>query len=133
MEKQSTPTPEAFFSTYGPDIRDIAMQARRLVLSVVPDAIERVDTGYSFVSYSTGSKAQDLVFYISVHKAHANIGLRGADLPDPNHLMEGTGKHMRHVKLRRLEDVDNPSLRALLQTAFAKHRSLVHAEERWEQ
>jgi Domain of unknown function (DU1801) len=129
MEKQSTPNPEEFFSAYGPDVRDIAMLARRLVLSVIPDAIERVDTGYNFVSYSTGPKAPDLVFYISAHKAHADIGLRGADLPDPNGLMEGTGKQMRHVKLRKSEDVDNPSLRALLESAFNKHRGLAHAEE----
>src|SRR5207244_4780970 len=99
---------------YDPEVRDTAMQARRLVLSVMPDAIERVDTGYDFVSYSTGPKAPDLVFFISAHKEHANIGLRGADLPDPKGLMEGTGKHMRHVKLRKVQDVDNPDLRALL-------------------
>lgn len=130
MEKQSTPTVEEFFSSYSPDIQDIAMRARRLVLSVFPDAVEQAHTGYNMVIYGASPKTTDMVFYISAHEGHANIGLFGAGLPDPNGLMKGTGKHMRHVKLRKPEDVDNPHLRSLLETAFAKRQGLVHAEER---
>jgi hypothetical protein len=39
--------------------------------------------------------------YVDVFKAHVNVGFfHGATLPDPNALLEGTGKYMRHVKLR---------------------------------
>ena len=43
-----------------------------------------------------------------------NLGFNhGAELPDPSDLLEGTGKLFRHVKLRSLEDVENPDLRDL--------------------
>src|SRR5947209_19662741 len=39
--------------------------------------------------------------YVNVFTSHVNVGFfRGASLPDPNHLLQGTGKFMRHVKLK---------------------------------
>ena len=39
--------------------------------------------------------------YVNVFNAHVNVGFfRGAELADPVSLLEGTGKYMRHVKLR---------------------------------
>ena len=47
----------------------------------------------------------------------------GIDLPDPAHRLEGTGKRMRHVKIRSAPDVQHPALRALL-VAAAQRRGL---------
>lgn len=121
--RKTRPIPERFFLTYTPQVADIALQARQLILSILPDAIEQVDTGNKLVGYSTSAAMEDRIFYISAHKAHANIGLLGVDLPDPAGLMEGAGKRLRHVKLRRLEDVDRPALRALLEAAVIAHIS----------
>jgi hypothetical protein len=112
-------TAEEFFSDYSPKVEAIALRARDLIFSLLPDATEHVDTGNKVVAYGTGGRMKGMVFYISAHKAHANIGLFGADLPDPNGIMEGTGKRLRHVKLRSPEDVDRPALRSLLETAIA--------------
>src|SRR5215471_13075016 len=39
--------------------------------------------------------------YVNAFRAHVNVGFfKGAYLPDPAGLLEGTGKHMRHVKLK---------------------------------
>ncbi|MHB8524775.1 MAG: DUF1801 domain-containing protein [Candidatus Acidiferrales bacterium] len=39
--------------------------------------------------------------YVNVFNSHVNVGFfHGAALPDPAHLLQGTGKFMRHVKLR---------------------------------
>src|SRR3954464_8251257 len=120
MEKHRTPTAEEFFSKYTPEIQSIAMQARELIFSMMPDAIEQVNIGNQNTTYGTGLKMADQVFYISAHKAHVNIGLFGAELPDPAGLMEGTGKRLRHVKMRKLEDVNQPALRELLDVALAR-------------
>ncbi len=42
------------------------------------------------------------------------IFLRGAALPDPEGLLEGTGKHVRHVKVRTAADVKKPALKKLI-------------------
>lgn len=61
--------------------------------------------------------------YVNVFKAHVNVGFfRGASLPDPAGLLEGTGKYMRHVKLRTGAEVDVSALRALIKAA---HRDIM--------
>jgi hypothetical protein len=49
------------------------------------------------------------------------MSARGAELPDPAGLLAGTGKRARHVKLRQMEDVEDPALRDLLDAALALH------------
>ncbi len=57
--------------------------------------------------------------YVNAFKAHVNVGFfRGADLPDPHGLLEGTGKFMRHVKLRPEGEVDASALWKLIDTAY---------------
>ncbi len=57
--------------------------------------------------------------YVDVFKAHVNVGFfRGAELPDPAGLLEGTGKFMRHVKLRPGADMDSDALRSLVEAAY---------------
>ncbi len=57
--------------------------------------------------------------YVDAFKAHVNVGFfGGAELDDPNGLLEGTGKFMRHVKLRPESEVDATALLKLINTAY---------------
>jgi hypothetical protein len=57
--------------------------------------------------------------YVNAFTAHVNVGFfRGAEIADPHRLLEGTGKFMRHVKLRPERDVDATALRKLIETAY---------------
>lgn len=57
--------------------------------------------------------------YVNVFKAHINVGLfNGASLDDPQGLLEGGGKRMRHVKLRPGQGVDEEALRMLIVAAY---------------
>lgn len=67
--------------------------------------------------------------YVNAFKAHVNVGLfRGADLADPEGLLEGTGRFMRHVKLNPSEDVDASALTGLIRTAYADIKRRLEAE-----
>ena len=58
--------------------------------------------------------------YVNAFTAHVNVGFfRGAELPDPAGLLEGTGKYMRHVKLRPGHDMDAKALVELIESAYA--------------
>jgi hypothetical protein len=58
--------------------------------------------------------------YVGVFTAHVNVGFfHGAALPDPSRLLVGSGKHMRHVKLRPAEAVRQQVLAALIDAAYA--------------
>src|SRR3982751_1548624 len=57
--------------------------------------------------------------YVNVFTSHVNVGFfQGAGLPDPARLLQGTGKFMRHVKLRSGTAVDAAALRKLVEVAF---------------
>jgi hypothetical protein len=61
--------------------------------------------------------------YVNAFTAHVNVGFfRGARLADPQRLLEGTGRYMRHVKLRPGQDVDGAALTRLIATAYADMR-----------
>jgi hypothetical protein len=58
--------------------------------------------------------------YVNVFTAHVNVGFfQGAKLRDPARLLQGTGKNMRHVKLRSGEAVDAESLKILVAEAYS--------------
>ena len=63
---------------------------------------------------------EDAAFgYVNVFKAHVNVGFfRGAGIADPAGLLEGTGKFMRHVKLRLEDHVDATALGKLIESAY---------------
>lgn len=57
--------------------------------------------------------------YVNVFKDHVNVGFfRGAEIADPDGLLEGTGKFMRHVKLSPEKDVEPAALTKLIETAY---------------
>jgi len=63
-----------------------------------------------------------LCFYMTA-KEHVVFGfMRGAMLRDPQKLLEGTGKYLRHVKLRSVADVRQPGVRSLLEHAAVLNR-----------
>jgi hypothetical protein len=67
--------------------------------------------------------------YVNAFTAHVNVGFfLGAHLADPAGLLQGTGKHMRHVKLRSGAEIDRESLAALIQTAYLRVKSQAHSE-----
>ncbi|HVZ99683.1 MAG TPA: DUF1801 domain-containing protein [Caulobacterales bacterium] len=66
----------------------------------------------------------DVAFaYVNAFKAHAAVGFfNGATLRDPAKLLEGSGKRMRHVKLRPGEALDEDALGALIAASFDQIR-----------
>jgi hypothetical protein len=67
--------------------------------------------------------------YVNAFRAHVNVGFfRGAEISDPDGLLEGTGKLMRHVKLAPDRDVDATALATLIGTAYADMAKRLKAE-----
>lgn len=67
--------------------------------------------------------------YVNAFTAHVNVGFfRGAELADPEHLLVGTGKFMRHVKLRPECEVDAKALSKLVETAYRDMKERLGAE-----
>ena len=59
--------------------------------------------------------------YIAAHKNHVNLGFNyGSELPDPEGLLQGPGKLLRHTKMTEPGDLSRPALRRLLEVATAQ-------------
>ncbi|HEY9378792.1 MAG TPA: hypothetical protein VIQ02_17070, partial [Jiangellaceae bacterium] len=94
---------------------------------VMPDAQEQVDLPDRVLAFGFGPpggvRMRGLAVGLIPHTAHVNVQLAdGAQLDDPTGIVEGTGKRIRHVKCRSLEDVGRPALRALLDQQAARRR-----------
>jgi hypothetical protein len=64
--------------------------------------------------------------YVNVFTAHVNVGFfQGATLPDPGRMLQGSGKSMRHVKLRPGAGTDTAALQRLIETAYAEMKVMV--------
>ncbi len=58
---------------------------------------------------------KDGICGIGPQKAHVNlIFLRGTELDDPQKLLEGTGKKGRHVKIKKINEIDSKDLKFLI-------------------
>ena len=64
--------------------------------------------------------------YVNVFTSHVNVGFfQGATLPDPARLLQGSGKFMRHVKLRPGAAMDAPALKRLIEAAYAEIKTRI--------
>lgn len=64
--------------------------------------------------------------YVNVFRAHASVGFfHGASLPDPARLLQGTGKFMRHVKLKPGVATGAAALSRLIEVAYSDIKARV--------
>ena len=97
---------------------------RATTAGVMPQATEKAYLGWGSIGYAAGGKMRDVVVALAPQRTYVNLGFGdGVDLPDPAHRLEGTGKRLRHVKIRTADDVHHPDVRVLLETA-ARRRGL---------
>jgi hypothetical protein len=92
-----------------------------LVLEEAPEAIESVVKGYAVaIGFSfTGKPLKDGFCHVVAYASHVNLGFnRGALLPDPNGLLAGTGKSIRHITVRHQSELDRPFVRRYVQAAI---------------
>ena len=119
---------DTLLKPHSPAVREVFASVRALVRDVMPDAAEQVDLpdrvlAFGFGPAGGGVRMRGLAIALIPHTAHVNVQLAdGAELPDPTGIVEGTGKRIRHVKCRTLDDVARPALRALLADQAAHRR-----------
>jgi uncharacterized protein DUF1801 len=117
--KTGDPAVDTFLKGYSPQVREIAVKAREVILSVMPDATEKVYPGWKVIQYGAGADMKSVFAAISPQRERVNLGLaNGAGLPDPEGLLEGTGVGIRHVKLTSPEAASAPAVRVLVQGAL---------------
>jgi hypothetical protein len=103
---------EDLITQYPSATQTIARRLREIIYEVLPNAEETVWVGgWKLAQYKDIGE----VCSIGPQQSYCNIYLpHGVDLPDPDHLLEGTGKAMRHVKVRSAENIPEEAIKDLI-------------------
>jgi Domain of unknown function (DU1801) len=106
---------------YGEAIKNLALAARELILEEAPEASEFVYEVYTIADHFTFTgRPGDAFVFTTTHAKWVNLGFNfGSLLPDPDGLLRGDGKLIRHVRIAQAADLDAPGVRELIRAAIA--------------
>ena len=104
---------------YNRGIQELALALREVVIDELAPCCENILEVYIIsLIYGSTPSMKDSICYIGVMKNHINLGFhRGTAVSDPEKILEGAGKQMRHIKIRNMPDVLRPAIRTYLQEA----------------
>ncbi len=90
---------DLFLSGYSPDIQEVAERLRTVVRDAVPDAIERVRTGWRLIGYDVPAGRRTRYFaFVAPEPEHVHVGFEyGAWMADPDGILRGA-----HLKLKKV-------------------------------
>jgi hypothetical protein len=110
---------ETIIETYPDDIKKLARATRDKIYETLPEVVEIVWEKQKIAGYGTGSpKMSEHFSWIQPAKKHVVLGFNyGTELPDPNKILEGTGKKFRHFKVKAKADLERKELIALIKIA----------------
>jgi hypothetical protein len=109
-----------FLKPYDPEIRKLALGVRALVLDVMAPCYESIYDAYSAVAmgYGPTGRMSDGICHVAVYPSGVNLGFNfGALMSDPEGILEGTGKQIRHIKFSSVEDLERPEVKEYLRRA----------------
>jgi hypothetical protein len=109
-----------FLRPYDPDVRELALRLRELVLQEMAPCYENIYDAYSAVAigYGKSDRLSDGIFHIAVYSKHVNLGFNdGATLDDPKGILQGNGNRIRHITIRALDDLKRPDIRSYIRRA----------------
>jgi len=109
------------------EAQQIARGLRELIVDVYAEVVEVPWPKQKVTGYGVGPKKMSEHFcYIGAHSKHVNLGFNfGADLPDPDQMLEGTGKKFRHVKVLDMQTLEQSALRSLIESAVEERKSVL--------
>ena len=99
-----------------PLAQQLVYDLAKLIHRLVPDANQKIYPGWGVIDYQLGGRRD----YLSIgpQKKYVNLYfMRGVELADPGHLLTGSGKNMRHVKILSAKDLQDKRLHALILNA----------------
>ena len=116
-------------------VGELALGLREIVLEEAPAAVEKLFRVYALVFwYSLTGRMTDAFVHVVVYPKGVNLMFnRGAELNDPDGVLVGEGKIIRHIKVRRPEDLKNRYLRKFIRAALRHAKARAKEKELAEQ
>lgn len=112
-----------------PTLQKLYTELRQLVIDIYPEGNEILYHTHALTSvYSTSLKLSDAYCHIPIYTNHLNLGFnKGTSIEDPQKLLHGTGKSIRHVPISDISQLENNDLKILIADAVA--HSITHMKQ----
>ena len=114
---------DAFLDKYTPAVATLARACLAKMRTRLPGAVQLVYDNYNalVIGFGPSERASEAVFSIALYPRWVTLFfLQGAGLPDPKHLLKGSGKVVRHIVLASAADLDQPAVQGLMSTALKR-------------
>jgi hypothetical protein len=122
--RERDPAIDAWMKQHPGELGEIAKHWFEVMRACGSDVRELLHDGHPTACVDDAAFA-----YVNAFKAHVNVGFfRGAAIADPQGLLEGTGRFMRHVKLVPARAFDATALARLIDTAYRDMKDRMRAE-----
>src|SRR5262245_17513308 len=108
---------DAFLNKYSSDIRDLACTALERLRRLIPGAVEMVYDNYNalVIGFGPTERPSEAVISIALYPRWINLFfLNGIELTDPNKILKGNGKFVRHVVLTDASVLEQPEVVKLI-------------------
>src|ERR1035438_1433318 len=102
---------DTFLDRYSPPVAALARDCLAKMRARLPGAVQLVYDNYNalVIGFGPSERASEAIFSIVLYPRWVTLFfLRGAGLPDPRHLLKGSGKVVRHIVLASAADLDLP-------------------------
>ena len=115
----------AFIAKYTPEVAAVAHTALAKMRARLPGALELVYDNYNALAIGFGpnERTSEAIFSIALYPRWVSLFfLHGVGLPDPQELLKGSGKVVRHIVLKDAAILDDPAVQSLIALALEKER-----------
>ena len=121
-QRSADPEYQKLLLRYSQNIQRLALAVRELILVEAPEANEFVYEVYTIANhFSFTDRPSDAFVFITTHAGWVNLGFNwGALLPNPDGLLRGEGKLIRHIRITQEADLDAPGVCESLRAAIAE-------------
>ncbi|WP_400075413.1 hypothetical protein [Winogradskyella sp. R77965] len=123
----ANPELKKFLLAYDHDIQKLTLALRDFVTDLIPEANELIWDNYNAVAlaYSKSEKLKDAFCHIAVYSKHVNFGFnRGVELTNGNLKLEGKGKLIRHISVKKIESFPKDDISKMIWEAVGISENL---------
>jgi hypothetical protein len=111
---------DQLLAAHAPEVQAAARALEALIREELPGVVVEFDPGNGLLAFGRSMKMRDLLFALIPHAGWVNLQLAdGALLPNTDGLIEGTGKRIRHVKVRSAAATAHPKVRSIVRAQIA--------------
>ena len=115
-----------FLSNHDEEIMVRALKLRELLIKSLPGITEQVDIPAKMIAYCYGQKYTELICVIIPSKKGLKLGFnRGTQLPDPDKLLQGTGKISRYLEIKTDAQIKSHAVKKFIKEALLLYKGIV--------